>query len=210
MRCAGPRREVFGMAGERQAGLADDALLYGSRDHAVVVAGAAAVTGNVEEVGDVAGVGRIEAAGLDRCGRRYVQELQFAGPVRGRLRCVDNAHGRAQFLGALAQHGAIAHEEQAGRKVSRGQRKAQVRPDAGRLAGGDGESGPGACRAANCGSRRTPHRAGAAAKARFPRRPCRSAAGRRPCAAFPRRSCPECGGRAPGRCATRTGCGTAR
>ena len=198
------------MPRERQAGLADDALLYRRRDHAGVAAGAAAVTGDIEEVGDVARVGRIESARLDRCGGRDVQELQFAGPVRGGLRCLDYAHGRAQFLGALAQHRAITQEEQAGRKVSRGERKAQVRPDAGRLAGGDGESGPGACRAANCGSRRTPHRAGAAAKARFPRRPCRSAAGRRPCAAFPRRSCPECGGRAPGRCATRTGCGTAR
>ncbi len=83
MRGAGVRGEVFGVTGERHAGIVDHALLHGRRDHGSELAADTAVDGAIQQREHVPRVGRIEPA--SHAGRRewHVDDVDAAGCAPG-------------------------------------------------------------------------------------------------------------------------------
>jgi hypothetical protein len=137
-RCARQLGEELRVARERHARVVDHALLHRCGDHRGELAAPAAFGGVAQHLEHVRRVGGIEAAGDDGRRERGRQHLQTAPPVRTEL-----ARGGAlQFQRQPEVPGARGEQVRVGRHrepagpVPRGEREAEIRPDAGGLAGG--------------------------------------------------------------------------
>jgi len=79
--------EVFGVAGEGDAGVVDDTLVHGRRHQGVELSGKRALDSAVEQREHVACVGGIGPARDARRGERQVRDGELAGRVDGGARC---------------------------------------------------------------------------------------------------------------------------
>ena len=129
------------MAGEGKAGIVDDALVHRRGDDGAIAAVHAAGDGGVEQGEHVGAVAGIEHACGDRGRNRNVAHMQTALPVRGNGVAADEIGRDTEPGGARAQHPDIAqHREAAWQRLLR-QRDAEIGPDSGGFAGGEGENG---------------------------------------------------------------------
>jgi hypothetical protein len=142
LRGAGAGGQILGVAAERNAGVADHALVQRRGHHGIEASIEAAGDGMVEALQQRQGVGRIGAAGRRRARQVHLPDVQRAGRLRGpRLVRIErpDVHREAQRRCAGGQVPGIADEGQAHIRPGTvaGQLKADVRPDASRLADRD-------------------------------------------------------------------------
>ena len=124
--------EIFGVAGEGNAGVVDRALLQRRGDDGVETAGQRAVDRGVEQAEHVAPVGGVELARL--------RQARRARDARSRL-ARRAALGQPTHRARACEQRAIAEHGEARRRPARRapaeRRRRQFGTDAGRLAGGD-------------------------------------------------------------------------
>ena len=197
MRRAGALGEIFGVAGERHAGVVDHALLHRRRDDGGELA-AARRPRSRGRAGRARGARWPGRAGRRCRARPAARRARCSRPARRRLlrhrtdrerarRCRPSWRARSVSSARLPMM-------TSGQGSSRAaESEAEIRADAGGLARGDGDAGFRAC------TRRTPRRAAGAATAPFPRRPSlRAARGTRAGGMISSRACRTGGGPATG------------
>ncbi len=211
-RDAAVRGEVFGVAGEGDAGFVDDALLHRRRDDRVELVGDRAGHGGVEQREHIGRVAAVGSPCLRRRTERGVRDPQlarhvgvgFAAPV---VVQDQRPAGRGRALGE--QCAITEADEFAGPGAAR-DRRAQLGADARGFAGGERDAWQAHQAPATSCIRRRLRRAGGAATARSLPRPCFRATRRTRAAASSPRCCRPRGARAAARYASRTASGTAR
>src|SRR5688500_15089340 len=137
---AGALGQVFGVAGELNAGIVDDALLHRRGDHGRELAAHAAVDGTVEHREHMARIEDIELAGGAGHAQRHVQHPQRSGPRGPRgpgIVGLEEDVG-AQELRALGEQLVAADDDQFGGKPGLRECETEIRADAGGFTRGDG------------------------------------------------------------------------
>ncbi len=182
------------------AGVVDEPLVHGRRDHRVEAAAGAAVDRGIEEPEHVRGVAPVEPAGARGLAQAAGAALRCGGE---RARPASNGRPRRP----PNQRRVADHDQPRGPAAP-----ASARQISGPMPAGSplviAIVGTGA-RALTCGIRRRPRRAGGAARARFLRRRAPRASARSSGCGSRRRWRRRCAGRAAARCASRTASGTA-
>ncbi len=139
----GARGEKFRVSGERDAGVVNDALVHGCGDHRGKMPGQAAVGGRFERLQHVGGIRRIKLPRRHRGPQRQVKDCHCARREGVAARCVrwQRMPCQTQLPRALREQAGVRdHDEFFGLRLLREQH-AQVGPDTGGLAGGDGDHG---------------------------------------------------------------------
>jgi hypothetical protein len=146
------RREIFGVAHERDAGVGDHALMHGGSDDRGKLAGRGAVGRAVEEIEDVTGVGGVEVAGnaghrervvLNKEGADFVRLVRARDGRISRWYVVSQLNAQAEAFRALGEEVPVGKTHELAGELADRNRKAELRPDASRLAGGEGYAGKG-------------------------------------------------------------------
>jgi hypothetical protein len=139
------RREIFGVAHEWDARVGDYALMHGGSDDRGELAGGGAVGRAVEEIEDVTRVGGVEVAGGAGHRERVVLNKEGAGLVA--TRCgrfvVAQLNAQTEPFRALGEEVPVGETHELAGELAGRNRKAELRADASRLAGGEGYAGKG-------------------------------------------------------------------
>ena len=117
MRRAGFLGEIFGMTGEGNAGIIDDAFMYRRRDHRGKFTGQATVNGTIEQPEDVSGIGRIEHTCFRRRGERTMQHVKRTGQERVVWRPVAQFDAHAKLPRAFSQQVTVGQNDQTMRSL---------------------------------------------------------------------------------------------
>src|SRR5690606_18016319 len=136
--------EKLGMAGEGVSRLVDDALVYGARDHRIDLTGDTGVYGYPQGLQHIVSVILFQLACVRRRPQPDGNDVQRVGRVGSgrRVGLKRNQRQRQpQLVGALAEQLRICNDHMLGVwRVLLRQHDADVGPDAGGLAGSDGDS----------------------------------------------------------------------
>ena len=136
--------EKFGMSGEGQSGVVDDALLYRSRHQPVIGPREAAFGGVAQGLQHVLGVARIQGTAGGRFAQGDRGDTQLSGFERGGRPVAVHRHQfqlELEPFGTRQQQFRIGHRHQIGAGVGPlRQHHAEIGPDAGGFPGGQGKS----------------------------------------------------------------------
>jgi len=129
------------MAAEGNASLVEQRLLYRRGDRAAEFTRQAAVHRPIDDRQHLRGITRIELPGAAARGQRRVQHAQLASLARyGFAAAIGlQAHREPQLLRSLGELLAIGDTDQCRTARLQGGGETEVRTDASRLAGGEGE-----------------------------------------------------------------------
>jgi hypothetical protein len=151
MRRAGALREIFGVAGERHAGIVDHALLHGRGDDGGELAAHGARDRAVEQREHVRRIRRIErACDAGRC----QGDVEHAQPVgSGGFRVIGGVGNQldpqTEHARALDQQCTRADDDERAGKRRQSESEAEVRTDAGGFTRGDRDCPPGGLQSLN-------------------------------------------------------------
>jgi hypothetical protein len=141
LRCRGALGDEFGVAGKRNTGIIDHALVHRRRHHRPKLSVAAAVDRQRQRAQHVAAVVRIELPCSHRRRERCVQHAQRARiPQRRRLRIeLDDRQRQTEQARTRGEQPAVGNGDQRPGARPLSEDHTQVGTDAGGLAGGNGD-----------------------------------------------------------------------